>query len=157
MKLTENRRKDLDDLCREMYNTAEREVTEVFELDGFEVFNFNVGIPSASITSNGITFNRSVSIKLGFPPYVRLLINRERKQIAIVPCDKSTDQSAAFYRENYEKDPVRSVRWNNRDLMNTLSDLLNCDFRTTSFKVEGKLLNEGPAIMFDLTKAEPMK
>ncbi len=129
----------------------------MFELDGFEVFNFNVGIPSASITSNGITFNRSVSIKLGFPPYVRMLINRERRQIAIVPCDKSTDQSAAFYRDSYEKDPVRSVRWNNRDLMNTLSELMDCDFKTISFKVEGRLLNEGPAILFDLTRAVPMK
>lgn len=139
-----------------MYNIGERKVTKMFELDGFEVFNFNVGIPSASITSNGITFNRSVSIKLEFPPYVRMLINRERKQIAIVPCDKSTDQSVPFYRDNYGKEPVRSVRWNNRDLMSTLSDLMDCDFQKTSFKVEGKFLSEGPAILFDLAKAEPM-
>ena len=29
-------------------------------LDGFEVFDFNVGAASASITPNGLTFNKSV-------------------------------------------------------------------------------------------------
>ena len=34
-------------------------------LENFKAFNFNEGVPYVSVTSNGMTFNKSVIMKLG--------------------------------------------------------------------------------------------
>ena len=46
-------------------------------LENFKPFNFNEGVPYVSITINGMTFNKSVIMKLEYPEYVRLLIDEE--------------------------------------------------------------------------------
>ena len=52
------------------------------DLSGFAVFDFSEGIPYFSVTSNGVTFNRAVTLKLGTPAFVRLLINESTRQVA---------------------------------------------------------------------------
>lgn len=52
-------------------------------LENFKPFNFNEGVPYVSITINGMTFNKSVIMKLEYPEYVRLLIDEETKRIAV--------------------------------------------------------------------------
>ena len=42
-------------------------------LENFKAFNFNEGVPYVSVTSNGMTFNKSVIMKLGYPEHVLLL------------------------------------------------------------------------------------
>ena len=44
-------------------------------LENFKTFNFNEGVPYVSVTSNGITFNKDVVMKLDYPKYVVLLID----------------------------------------------------------------------------------
>ena len=60
-------------------------------LDGFRPFNFNEGVPYVSVTVNGMTFNKSVVMKLAYPTHVVLLIDEVSKRIAIKKCDE-TDQ-----------------------------------------------------------------
>ncbi len=126
-------------------------------LDGFYTFNFDVGVASASITPNGITFNRSVAMKLNYPEYVTLLINEESKQIAIKVCDSSTLHATSFYKEKHGDEAVRSVRWNNRELLNTLSEMMGWDLKQISHRVDRKFLPQEHAMLFDLTKATDMK
>ena len=38
----------------------------MFFFDGFTAFNFNEGAPYVSITKNGVTFNKSVIMKLKY-------------------------------------------------------------------------------------------
>ena len=87
-------------------------------LDGFTAFNFNEGVPYISVTSNGVTFNKSVVIKLGYPRRVVLLIDEAGKRIAIQKCEDWTPNATEFYKK--KKSEVISVRWNGKDLLNTL-------------------------------------
>ena len=87
-------------------------------LDSFVSYNFNAGVPYVSITNNGMTFNKAVVIKLGYPRHVVLLVDAEGKRVAVQACDDTTPNSVAFYKE--KKSNVISVRWNGRDLLNTI-------------------------------------
>ena len=69
-------------------------------LDGFRVFNFDEGVPYVSVTKNGVTFNKAVIMKMGYPDRVILLINPEDKVIALKACTAETPNSASFYKEN---------------------------------------------------------
>lgn len=124
-------------------------------LSGFKSFNFNEGVPYVSVTSNGVTFNRSVVLKLACPEYVVLLINEETKQIAVQVCDEDATNAVPFFKE--KKDGVLSVRWNARDLLNNLSAMMGWDLSKESYRIEGVLLKDENAILFNLSKASELK
>ena len=71
----------------------------MIDLSNFKTFDFSEGVPYISITSNGITFNKSVIMKMKYPTYVKLLINESDKQIAVQACDGHDDKSVQFYKE----------------------------------------------------------
>ena len=124
-------------------------------LEGFKSFNFNEGVPAVSITSNGVTFNRSVTLKLGSPSHVVLLFNEATKQMAIQVCDESVENSVPYYRDNARG--VLSVRWNGRDLLNTIEAMMDWDLKIQAFKSEGFHLKAENAILFDLAKSTELK
>lgn len=95
-------------------------------LENFKPFNFNEGVPYVSITINGMTFNKSVIMKLEYPEYVRLLIDEETKRIAVQPCAQDTPNAATFYNKE-KKSNALSVRWNGRDLLNTIQGIMHWD------------------------------
>ncbi len=126
----------------------------MFDFSGFKEFDFEEGMPYVSITKNGITFNKGVVMKLGRPSRVVLLINSESKQIAIRGCDENTPRSNAFYKENDRG--VVSVRWNSKDLLSTLKDMMGWNLDRESYRVEGQLLKEEDAMLFDFNNAEKL-
>ncbi len=121
-------------------------------LNGFTTFNFTEGVPSVSVTNNGLTFNRSVMVKLGNPEYVVLLINEDARQIAIQVCPQETPNAVQFCKEG----KVGSVRWNIKDLLNTISGMMSWDLLHSSYRVEGTLLKDDAAVLFDLNNASPL-
>lgn len=123
-------------------------------LEGFEVFNFNEGVPYVSVTNNGVTFNKSVVMKMDYPLFVTLLINRATKQIAVMACEEDTPNATPFYKQR--KKNVISVRWNGRDLLNTIQEITEWDLSTQSYKIEGQFLREENAMLFNLTEAVPL-
>ena len=124
-------------------------------LDSFKSFNFNEGVPYVSITNNGVTFNKSVVMKLDYPEYAVLLIDEKSKRIAIQSCAADTPNAVQFYKE--KKSNVISVRWNGRDLLNTLQGLMGWKLSEIAYRVDGVLLKEDHAMLFDLTKATELK
>lgn len=120
-------------------------------LQNFTPFDFTEGAAYASITKNGITFNKAVMSKLGLPRYVLLLINKAEQQIAIQGYDLEVARAVPFYKGTDQK--AVSVRWNGKDLLNTLSEMMSWDLNRCSFRVDGKLLAEDRAILFDFTQA----
>ena len=124
-------------------------------LDGFKAFNFNEGVPYVSITNNGVTFNKSVVMKLDYPEYAVLLIDEVSKRIAIQGCTVDTPNAVQFYKP--KKSNVISVRWNGRDLLNTLQGLMGWRLQEKAYKVDGILLKEDRAMLFDLTTASELK
>ena len=125
-------------------------------LENFKPFNFNEGVPYVSITINGMTFNKSVIMKLEYPEYVRLLIDEETKRIAVQPCAQDTPNAATFYNKE-KKSNALSVRWNGRDLLNTIQGIMHWDLSKCGYRVDGVLLKEDQAILFDLTRASELK
>lgn len=124
-------------------------------LEGFETFNFEEGVPYVSITKNGVTFNKSVIMKLGYPEFVVLLINAESKMIAVKKCLEDTPQCVSFYKSN-EKN-ILSVRWNAKDLLNTLQDITGWDLTLDAYRIDGTLLKEEGAMLFDLSQGKLLK
>lgn len=124
-------------------------------LEKFKPFNFNEGVPYVSITNNGMTFNRSVIIKMEYPEHVVLLIDDEDRRIAIQACSPDTPNAATFYKE--KKSNVISVRWNGRDLLNTIQSMMGWDLSKGGFRIDGILLKEEHAMLFDLNSATELK
>ena len=123
-------------------------------LDGFSAFDFSEGVPYASFTQNGVTFNKSVTLKLGVPEYARFLINTDTKQVAVQACEADEKNATVFYRP--KASGALSVRWNTRDLLITIERLMGWNFREISYRVDGLLLQDERAIVFDLSKATPL-
>lgn len=123
----------------------------MMDLSNFSVFDFKEGVPYVSITSNGLTFNKSVIMKLHYPEFVILLINNESKQIAVQACDETNEKAVQFYKE--KANGVISVRWNAKDLINTISRMCEWDLSQVSYRVNGVLIPEQSLMLFDLTDA----
>lgn len=121
-------------------------------LDGFTAFNFDEGTPYVSITKNGVTFNKGVVMKLKCPSRVLLLINEKAKQIALQACGQDEANSTGFYNGD-KKSNVMSVRWNGRDLLNTIQNMMSWDLSLESYRVLGTLYSDEAVMLFDLTKA----
>ena len=126
----------------------------MIDLSNFKTFDFSEGVPYVSITNNGITFNKSVIMKMKYPAYVRLLINETDKQIAVQTCDEHDDKSVQFYKE--KSNGVLSIRWNAKDLINTISRICDWDLSQLSYRVNGILISEMKLMLFDLNEAVTM-
>ena len=120
-------------------------------LEGFSAFDFSEGVPYASFTQNGITFNKSVTLKLGEPEYAKFLINADTKQVAVQACEAGEKNATVFYRP--KASGALSVCWNVRDLLNTLERIMGWNFKEVSYRADGILLENERAIVFDLAKA----
>lgn len=120
-------------------------------LEGFKPISLTVGLPYVSITSNGVTFNKTSIVKLGCPSHVILMINEDNKQIAIQSCNE-TDENATQFLKNNDKNFI-TVRWNNKDLLNTLSKLIGWDLSKFNYRIDGDYLSNENAMIFDLKKA----
>ncbi len=121
-------------------------------LNGFKVFDFSEGAPYVSITRNGITFNKAVLMKMGCPRYALLLINDEAKQIAVQAAPESEPKAVPFFKE--KKSGLISVRWNGKDLMNTIAEMMDWDLDKQSYRVDGTLIKEDNAMLFDFNQAK---
>ncbi len=120
----------------------------------FQTFNFEEGVPYISITKNGVTFNKAVIMKLNYPKHVILLINPIAKKIAIQCCSQDTPNSVPFHKEKANN--VLSIRWNAKDLLNTLQDIAGWDLSKESYRIDGILFKEVEAMVFDLTTAKEL-
>lgn len=120
-------------------------------LDGFRIFNFSEGVPYLSVTSNGITFNKAVIMKLEYPKYVVLYIDEGSERIALQAHDKKVENSVAFYKQKTSN--VLSVRWNGKDLLNTIKGMMGWDLEKESYRAEGELIQDERVMIFDLSRA----
>lgn len=124
-------------------------------LENFKPFNFSEGVPYVSVTAHGVTFNRSVVMKLDYPEHVILLIDENEKRMAIQQCDAEAKNAAAFFKQ--KKSNVISVRWNGRDLLNTLQEMMGWDLTKEGYRIDGILLKDEHAMLFDLREATVLK
>lgn len=120
--------------------------------EGFRPFIMVNGLPSISVTDNGLTFSKAAVEKLGCPAYVKLYINDNEKILAIEASEDDASPAIPFYRENNRG--IVSVRWNNKDLLNYLSGLMNWDLKTRTYKVSGVFDYNENVFEFDMKGAK---
>lgn len=118
-------------------------------LEGFKKVNLTSGLPYVSITDNGMTFSKNAVIKMGKPKNVVLLMNEEKKMIAVQICDANEEGSIQFFKN------IKSinVRINNKDFIYTLSRLMNWNIKEEGYRILGDWYENEQVMIFDLTKA----
>ncbi|MDY6302901.1 MAG: hypothetical protein SPL32_01275 [Succiniclasticum sp.] len=122
------------------------------DLSNFKPFNFQEGVPYLSVTENGVTFNKAVTLKMQKPEYVLFLIDRQEKMVALKACDEKTPNAVKFFNTN-RNNTILSVRWNSRDLLNTLSQLMDWDLSKGGYRIPGTFYQEDNVILFDLKES----
>ena len=120
-------------------------------LEGFKPIELMTGSPVLSVTNNGLSFNKNVINKMGRPEYIRFMINTESKQLAIQKVEEYDNASVPFIRKNV--DNKNGIRYNNRDLENTIATLMEWDLSTKAYRIDGIYQEDDNAMIFNLTTA----
>ena len=118
-------------------------------LEGFELYSMTTGSASISISENGVGFSKSTVVRLGKSPFARVFIDRKTNRIAI-QASKDNDNGAVPFFNNQKSG---AVRWNNKELLKTLAQMMNCDFTKKVYKIDGDYLPNEQAMVFDLNTA----
>ena len=87
--------------------------------------------------------------------YAVLLIDESSKRIAVQVCEESAPNATQFYKKKDSN--FISVRWNGRDLLNTIQGIMGWNLKEVAYRVDGVLLKEERAMLFDLTTATELK
>jgi hypothetical protein len=122
-------------------------------LENFRKVDLTIGVSYMSITTNGVSFSKAAVVKMGAPSYVLLLINDDEKKIAIQECSKETEGANRFVRNENNL----SVRWNNRELINDIEELMCWDLSQGGFRILGSYYRAENVMIFDLNTAEAIK
>lgn len=120
-------------------------------LAGFKELQILTGSTFLSVSDNGVAFNKNTIIKMDYPQKIKFLINDEEKKIAIQIADKNDDTASQFFREGM--DIKNGVRYNNRDLIQTIAAMMAWDLSEKTYRVDGVYSAEDTAMIFDLNLA----
>ena len=121
-------------------------------LQGFEPIKRIKGIPTVTISKDGVAFTTAVLEKLGKPAYVVPMIDRTGKRFAIVASEHETEDTRQFY--NKESKSSYGKRWSDRDLRSTLAEMMSWDLNVCGYRVEGTYDFDENAFVFDLKRAK---
>ncbi len=126
-------------------------------LDSFKPKKLVIGSPYMTITTNGISLNKSAIARLEYAEYVRILVNEEEQELAVQICDASDPDKESFVKVD-KKEEAQYVRWNNREFVRQLiSWAPSNEMHKSGFKVPGEYLSEEKAFLFIFGKAIPLK
>lgn len=127
------------------------------DLSKFTALSFGSTGPLASVTRNGVTFNKAAVDRMGGTQYVLLLLDESAQQFAIQKCTQNTPQAMPFVAAI--KPGAPSVRWGSKEFLKILKRLTGWpleDKACKGFKVPGEYQRSDNAMIFDLTKAIPI-
>ena len=81
-------------------------------LQGFEEVNLAqpVGKTVMTVTESAIRFNKATAASLGYPAYVKALINEKTKQIALTPAEPKAENAVKFSKPEGKQTTSVSVR-----------------------------------------------
>lgn len=129
-------------------------------LDNFDV----VGVPrtfsiaEVRILKNRISFNLATASEIGYPPFVRLFISRDKTQIALQPCAKETPNAMKFFTSDSTKDgkpKKRMIPVGNRALTALVKAGIGVEMNVP-LKAPGVRFADEGVIIFDLKQATDM-
>lgn len=118
-------------------------------LDSFKKINLNSNGPSVSISSYGLTFNKTVVETMSLPDYVILLLDEDSKRIAIQASVNSEDIPFCINKSNRV-----NARINNKEFARKLFKLMDWELSDGSYRVAGTWYSEEKVYIFNLKEAE---
>lgn len=119
--------------------------------EGFKPITILTGSAFLSITKNGLNFNKNVVLRMNSPKFVKFMLNAEKKLLAIQAVDENDPYAVKFVREGAKAE--NGVRYNNRDLENTFTSLMNWDVSQYNYRIDGNYDAAEHAMIFDLNSA----
>ena len=122
------------------------------DLSKFKGYEFVPGVASVTIAKHGMGFSKKAISELGNPDYVRLLINAEDKQLALVVAD-SSESGAVKCMAGKKSDDNRNFRIGAKDLLHKVAYMMNCPFEEMNYKIIGEFFNDGNVMLIDLKRA----
>lgn len=120
-----------------------------------------VPVPSVDevrILKNRISFNLATASEIGYPPFVRLFISRDKTQIALQPCAKETPNAMKFFTSDSTKDgkpKKRMIPVGNRALTALVKAGIGVEMNVP-LKAPGVRFADEGVIIFDLKQATDM-
>ena len=100
-------------------------------------------------------FNKAVVNKLNSCEYARLLINVQKKQIILVEARKDDSNAYKFYNDK-RKSNNKSVRWNSKELLSTISRMMGWDLSKHGYRIDGIFAPEDKLFLFNLSDAKEL-
>ena len=125
-------------------------------LDDFDVVEVprTFSIAEVRVLKNKISFNVSAASELGYPPFVRVFISHDKTQIALQPCDKTTQNAMKFFTaETAEKKHKRTIGVGNKALATLIKSGMGWEM-AQSVCAPGVRFSEENVIIFDLKQAQ---
>ena len=126
-------------------------------LEGFEVVELeeSKGDSVMTLTSANLKFNKATAVELGFPAYIRMLINASTRQVAIEPCKENTKNAVPFSKDEAKQNYAIVVKM--PALLTAARKLADVDKDSGSISFRGMLYPEDNVIIYNLAEGEPTK
>ena len=121
-------------------------------LDSFKPRKLVIGSPYISVTSNGVSINKSAIDKLEYAEYIKFLVDEQGRRLAVQVCGEDDPDKVQFV--NPKRKNVLYVRWNNREFT---KQLLNWapreELKQSGFKVPGEFFPDEKVFIFAFDEA----
>ena len=146
---------------KEQINTGKEDESEEMImsdlLKDFEVVDIEVGKSDSVMTVSGsmLKFNKPTATELMYPSYVRVLIDASTKRVAIQSCTEKTRNAVAFSKPADKQ--MYAVTVKIPAIVIAIRKLLPELGENDSLTFKGQLFVEDKAIIYDLSKGEPVK
>jgi len=122
------------------------------DLSKFKNYEFVPGVATITIAKHGMGFSKKAIHELGNPDFVRLLINGDDKQLALVVASE-TEPGAIKCMQGKNPDDPRNFRIGAKDLLHKIAHMMDCPFEELSYKVVGEFFENGNVMLIDLNRA----
>ena len=119
-------------------------------LEGFKVYIPTTGDANLTLTKNGLGISKATVSKLNCSTYVKVLIDYQRRRMAIVETNEDDPARTEFARDGKNA----GLRWNSRDLIKTLCHMNKWTLDNgEKYTIPGEYSVEDSAMIFDFTQA----
>ncbi len=120
----------------------------------FETIDLSVqGAAELYVNLTGLTFSRRTVEDLGYPQYVKIMMDRSEKIFAIQACRQDSDKAYKFAKA--KNDQKSGVSLNSNTLRSIVRNLASDWDPEVRYKVNGTFFSEERIMLFDLKAAEP--
>lgn len=133
----------------------------MFDFQNFEDFQFEIidvsvtGTPDMHITRNGVTFTRRLIEDMGYPQYVKPMLDANNKAFALKACKADSEGAMRFSKPKGEQ--KRSFVTSIFAIRQVLRTLMGEQWKEENrYHLTGSWFPEAKAMIFDLNAAKEL-